>query len=166
MAQNPEITPECRSGPADQSIEACGALLARKPPLSTDDQARTFMFLGDAYARKRDFDQALIEYDAAVRLAPHLPGPYNQRGLAWRQKGEYDRAIADYTIAIKINPKSAIYFANRGVAYRWRGDFDKAIADQNVALSLNPGYAPAWMHRAVVHRFKSDFVARSPITTN
>ena len=158
LAQNPEITPECRSGPADQSIEACGALLSRKPPLSTDDQARTFMFLGDAYARKRDFDQALVEYDAAVRLAPHLPGPYNQRGLAWRQKGEYDRAIADYTIAIKINPKIAIYFANRGVAYRWRGDFDKAIADQNVALSLDPGYAPAWMHRAVVHRFKSDFV--------
>ena len=58
---------------------------------------------GLAYARQGEYEQAIADYTAAIKLNPQLAEAYYNRGNAYRRQGEYDQAIADYTAAIGLN---------------------------------------------------------------
>src|SRR5215475_12545613 len=50
---------------------------------------------GNAYAARGDFDNAIGDYDAAIKYNPNFSKPFNNRGVAFLKKGDYDRAIKD-----------------------------------------------------------------------
>jgi hypothetical protein len=50
---------------------------------------------------KREFDAALSDLDAAVRLAPDYACAYDHRGV-YSFRRDYDRAIAEYDQAIVL----------------------------------------------------------------
>src|SRR3989338_6117745 len=62
---------------------------------------------GLAWGNKGNLDNAIADYDTAIRLNPNLAEAYNNRGLAWGNKGNLDNAIADYDTAIRLNPNFA-----------------------------------------------------------
>src|SRR5262245_50165399 len=59
---------------------------------------------GIAYARKKEFDKAIADYDEAILLDPKKVASYINRGSAHLGKKEYARAIADYDAAIRLDP--------------------------------------------------------------
>lgn len=63
-------------------------------------------------------DQAIVDFDSAIRIDPLNVKAYYNRGNAWGQKGAYEKAIADFTEAIRIDPKDARYYHNR-VLFDW-----------------------------------------------
>ena len=67
-----------------------------------------------AWWDKGDFDRAIADYSAAVRLDPNNAVALTNRGVVWRDKGNIDRAIADYNEAIRVDPKYATAFIYRG----------------------------------------------------
>jgi tetratricopeptide (TPR) repeat protein len=52
-----------------------------------------------------EFDRAIADYTAAIRIDAELTGAYTGRGLAWEGKEEADKAKADYRKALTLAQK-------------------------------------------------------------
>ncbi|MGA2045221.1 MAG: tetratricopeptide repeat protein [Roseiarcus sp.] len=121
------------------------------------DLAWAYVDRGNGYQNVGDHDQAIADYDTALRLEPKEGNAYIGRGGAWRDKHEGDRALADFDEAVRLEPKSSIAFSNRGNVYQDRGDADHALADYDAAIRLDPNNADAYIGRGnVYHDDKRD----------
>jgi tetratricopeptide (TPR) repeat protein len=102
-------------------------------------------------------NEAIADFNAAIRIDPHLAVAYLRRGHAYREKGDHDRAIADYTEALRINPHDANAYHNRGNAYASKGEYAEAIADFTEALRLDPHDANAYHNRDIAYAMQGDY---------
>ena len=55
------------------------------------DSAETAYNRGWDYAEQGDYENAIEEYDEAIRLDPQLAEAYNNRGAAYGSLGQYER---------------------------------------------------------------------------
>lgn len=93
---------------------------------------------GVAFYNKKDFDKAIADYNAALKLDPEYAPSYNGRCAAFNAKGNAALAIADCDQAIQIDPKFAWAYNNRSIAKRAKGDSAGADADIAKARELDP----------------------------
>jgi tetratricopeptide (TPR) repeat protein len=84
----------------------------------------------------RDIDQAIADFNAAIRLDPTDAQAYNDRGLAYWHKtpGYFREARSDFDTAIRLKPDFAKAYLNRG-RLSWP-ESDQAIADFSEAIRL------------------------------
>jgi S1-C subfamily serine protease len=75
--------------------------LVREP----DADVLAYIERGDAWMGKNEYDKALKDYDAAVRLDPEYALSYHKRGMAWYCKGEFSKAFKDFNEASRLDPK-------------------------------------------------------------
>ena len=85
----------------------------------------------------KKYDDAIEDYDKAIKLEPEYAPIYNFRGYAYELKGNIDHAIINYNKAIALKNDYAEAYGNRGVAYGKKEDFDRAIENLNKAIELN-----------------------------
>ena len=103
---------------------------------------------GEALAGAHKYDEAIAEYNIAIRLRPDYAEAYNDRGHSYHWKGGHgDRARADFTRAIDLRPNYPTAYNNRGVLYMAGGDPAKAIPEFDRALELNPNLRNAYVNR-------------------
>ncbi|NVN88279.1 MAG: tetratricopeptide repeat protein [Rhodopseudomonas sp.] len=124
---------KCRSAISDEMMQACGRAIASNKFVGkelTDLYARH----AAAAAKLKNFDLAIADYGALIKLDPLYPNVNLLRGQAYRQKGEYDKAIADYGVALAVNPFDGDARVGRGNSYLAKQDYDRAIADYNEVL--------------------------------
>lgn len=93
--------------------------------------AATYLNLGYASARIGRFDDALEEYDNAVKLNV---SPFDLEGEFRRARllaaiPKFDLAIAEYTKIIESHPRSAEAFAGRAFVYRAAGKYEASAED-------------------------------------
>jgi tetratricopeptide (TPR) repeat protein len=101
-------------------IAACATSGANSP----HQTAETFLKRGISSINSGDYDQAIADFNKALKLDPKFAAAYYQRGRAYGNKGDNDQAIADYTQAI------ATADLNQATA-----DFKQAIADHDQATA-------------------------------
>ncbi len=85
-------------------------------------------------------DEALMQYDQAIKLDPNFREAYLDRGLMYKYKGQWDKAIADFDQGVKLSFGEVpvqVYF-ERGLAKAQKGDFDQAIADLTASIERSP----------------------------
>jgi tetratricopeptide (TPR) repeat protein len=121
------------------------------------NDAKSWLYQGNAYYNKGDYDRAIADYTGALRIDPNYASAYNHRGNAYFFKGDYDRAIADYTGALRIDPNDASAYNHRGNAYFNKKDYDRAIADYTEVLRIDPNYAFAYHNRGNAYLKKKDY---------
>ena len=56
---------------------------------------------------KKAWDNAIADYDQAIRLDPSDAMAYANRGAAWKEKGDLGKATADYDQAIRVDQNDA-----------------------------------------------------------
>ena len=88
---------------AERIIAVCGAPVD-DAKTAKPDRVKALVARAGAYDRKDMLDNAIGDYDAALRLDPTLADVFNTRGELWRRKGDRRRALADFAAAIKLNP--------------------------------------------------------------
>ena len=137
QSQSQAAVATCAASNAEAAIPACTRMLGLKN-WSASDRSRLHVHRGVAYSRKRDYDRAIQDFNAAVRLDPNQGRAYSNRGFAYNQKGDYDHAISDLSRAILLEPDIATTYSDRAHAYSVRGDKERARADLQKALELNP----------------------------
>lgn len=140
----------------DLALEGCTALI-ESGRLSEEDVVKVLNNRGIAYRNKHSYDQAIEDFDKAIRLKHDSPEALSNRGITFDYKGEYDRAIQDFDEAIRVRPDYAAAFNNRGLVYQEKGNFDRAIQDFDRAIHLNPGYAEALESRGSSYVSRGDF---------
>jgi tetratricopeptide (TPR) repeat protein len=64
--------------------------------------AEAYRSRGVAYAKRREYDRAIADYDKAIDLDPKNAKAYYQRGYVYDIMGEHDRAMADYNKAMGL----------------------------------------------------------------
>lgn len=120
--------------------------------LETEPTAERYHLRGIAWQALKNYDRALSDFDAALKLKTDNPHIYVNRGNIWRLKGEYAKALTDLNQAIQLNPSSANAFHIRGLIYFENEQPQKAIADFNEAIRLNPQMVSALNARGIVYR--------------
>lgn len=95
------------------------------------------------------YEEAIAEFDEAIRLDPTLAPAYSNRGGAYSNLGQYQRAIEDYDEAIRLDPQHAPAYSDRGDAYTKLGRHEQSIEDFDEAILLDPQLAIAYADRGV-----------------
>jgi tetratricopeptide (TPR) repeat protein len=118
-----------------------------------DRAAELYVWRGMAWYKKKDYNEAIANYNKVIEFNPVFEFAFYNRGLAWFAKKEYDKAIADYTKIIKLNSKNAdTYYNNRGNAWKAKNEYDKAIDDYTEAIKINPTYENAYYYRGLAKK--------------
>jgi tetratricopeptide (TPR) repeat protein len=168
-----------RAGNYRQAAEIYSDLIARFPESRT-----AYLRRGDCYASQRQFDKAIADFAAAIRLAPNDARAHLARSWAFLGKGETNRAMTDAEEALRLEPTLAEahlirseILARRGqpeqagaaraeavaVLYR-RGvdsvvkrDYAAGVADLERVIRQAPGDVDAHTWCARAHYLRSDF---------
>jgi tetratricopeptide (TPR) repeat protein len=90
-----------------------------------------------------DFDAAVNELEAAVKLAPANASLHYNLGLAYKLKDQLDRAVPEFETAIRLQPDLADAHYTLGILFWQRGEFDKATAELQSAIQAKPDYVEA-----------------------
>lgn len=158
-AQDQKAWENCigRDGPLPPGvvIEGCTEII-RAAQVPIGKLATAFNNRGVAHKMEGEYEQALQDYDEAIRLLPNSATHYNNRGIIYRLKHDYDRAIADYDEAIWLNSDYPAAFYNRALAYADKEDYDHALADFAVVLRFNPRNALALYARGKMRLKRGD----------
>ena len=92
---------------------------------------------GEALYAEGKYEEAIAEYDKALKLNAEDEVVLNARGLAKSESGNQYGAIADYERALESDPKYADAYSNRGLAKSRLNDYAGAIVDYKKAISLD-----------------------------
>ena len=102
-----------------------------------------------AYER-REYTDALADFDMAIHLNPDDAEAYYQRGRAKFHSEQYEDAIEDFTRAIELQDDAEAYY-QRGRAKFHSEQYEDAIEDFTRAIELQDDYADAYYNRGFAY---------------
>jgi len=95
-------------------------------------------------------DEAIEQWQSALKLNPGYEKAHYNLGLAYFNKGWIDKAIEHLRIALKLNPDDADAHYGLGLAFFNKGMIDEAIKQWQSASELNPTDTEARKNLAIV----------------
>ncbi len=134
-----------------QAIKACDRTIKINP------QPLQYILRGEIHRNMGDTQEAIKDFDTALRLQPDNPFAYQQQGVTRSQEGNYQRALADLNKAISLQPDNAYAYVERGVVYAQMGNKLAFIEDFNKALRLEPDSASIYSKRGLARYYLQDF---------
>lgn len=126
-----------RNGKMNAAINYCTAAI-ESGDLDKDDLVGALINRGVAFRNIREFERAVVDYTAALKLAPSDAMIYANRANARREMGELKNALTDANLAIKLDGERAASFYTRGAVLEAAGQLDSARKDYVMAAKLAP----------------------------
>jgi tetratricopeptide (TPR) repeat protein len=102
---------------------------------------------GEDRLASNEYDQALADFNDAIKLNPEYAPAYASRARAWAKKHYRDREIADYTAAINRDPNNPSYRVARAESWSAQGMHKHAMADFEDVLRMEPNNPSFWVSR-------------------
>jgi tetratricopeptide (TPR) repeat protein len=108
---------------------------------------------GVSFSEAGDYQQAIIEYNKAIKIEPDNSVIYYNRGHAYRELLEYDKAISDLTRSIELDPNYSDPYLDRGIVFLDLAKdpqdqyLDLAMSDFDIVIMLNPDDEYAYYFR-------------------
>ena len=109
----------------------------------TDKNYLAYNNLGYYLSGKGKIEEAMENYQKALKLNPAYEDALNNMGYALAGLKRHSEAVPYYEAALRIRPKHAEVHNNLGNALSELGKIDEAIAHYRVALEQNPEHADA-----------------------
>ncbi|HEX9021304.1 MAG TPA: tetratricopeptide repeat protein, partial [Nitrospirota bacterium] len=109
-------------------------------------KARPHYNAANVYVDEGRLEDAVREYQAALRLKPDYAEAHSNLGIAYGKQGRVEEAVREFRIALDIGlkgPKANKAYNNLGVAYATQGRYEEAILRFQQALRLDPANAEA-----------------------
>ncbi len=136
-----------KRGDYDRAIQQFSVVLSSNPTNLYALAGR-----GDSFAEKKEYENALKDYDKAIEHHPSHAKLYYHRGVCWQESAElrgwYDedklvKALADYDKSIELDGKYILPYINRAFINKIMGNYELALSDYEAVLKLDPGNAKA-----------------------
>jgi tetratricopeptide (TPR) repeat protein len=102
--------------------------------------------LGNVHLREHRFDEAMAEYQTALRLRPSYAQAYSNMGMVFELSGHPAEAIERYETALRWSPDLAEAHQNLGSLLASQGRLGPAIAHLEAAVKSNPDLVEAHMN--------------------
>jgi tetratricopeptide (TPR) repeat protein len=128
-----------RNGEVQEGLEACRKALQLAP----DDFAARHDLGTILCDHERDYDGAIREFKAAIRLNPSSALAYTSLGHAQRGKGDLTAAIGSYQRAMELDRDDAAPWRGLGRTLNLKGEWKRAVAAYRKAIQLDPDSADA-----------------------
>ena len=141
---------QCRSATGKAGIDACTAVI-KLAMAGQDDVAEAYTRRGGQYGELKQYDRAIADYDAALRLSPDQIDALAGRGWIYGTLGQHRRAIQDLDRVVSKRPSAYTYNLRCWARATWGEQLDAALADCNESLKLKPDYAAALDSRGLVY---------------
>jgi tetratricopeptide (TPR) repeat protein len=107
--------------------------------------------LGTAYLGQGRVDDAVREYEEAIRLRPDDATFRCNLAVVWARKGRDEDALREYGCALELDPNDSVTHFNLGNLHAKAGRVDQAIEEYQLAVRIDPGRAEAHYNLANCH---------------
>jgi len=129
----------CRNADYRSELALWGDTVAKRP-----DNARARSGLGVALYHAGRLDEAIANYEIALRFTPGDAETIDNLGVSLEHAGRNYEAIRCYEMAVRLKPNFPEAFSNLGNALRRDGRLTEAIAQYHHALDLRPDFAETY----------------------
>jgi Tfp pilus assembly protein PilF/uncharacterized membrane protein YhaH (DUF805 family) len=99
--------------------------------------------LADALVAQGNLEEALSEFQTALKMKPDSFENHSNVGMALAYLGRMDEAIVEFQNALKLNPDYGLTHQNLGMALEQKNLLEPATHEYEEAVRLMPSYAPA-----------------------
>lgn len=106
---------------------------------------------GNAFERVNDMENAIAEFNTAVRLDPFYSDALYNRGFMNQKRQNYEESIKDYNVVQKLKPELVNVYINRGISYLSIGRPELALEDFKAAVSREPENAHACLYLGIAY---------------
>jgi len=118
------------------------------------DSAFSHVGMGGALEKMGRGDEAIRQYEAAVRLDGADAGTRVFLGASYRRSGDMKRAVEQHELAIRLDPGNGLAHCELGLDYGEMGMLDDAVREFREAIRLNPMLATANSNLGVAYLMK------------
>jgi lipoprotein NlpI len=101
-----------------------------------EQQAQKHYKKGFEFHNQGSLDQAIEEYQEALKLNPSYAEVYTNLGAIYVSKKDYDQAIQQFKKVVELNHFNAKAHYNLGMAYVYNGEKDKAEEELKILRSF------------------------------
>jgi tetratricopeptide (TPR) repeat protein len=115
--------------------------------------------LGTVLMERGDRENAIVQFNQAIRINPEFPDAHNNLGVAMMQAGRAREAVHYFQRALELNPAYAQAHANLGTALLQAGDLEQARRHLRQAVDLDPGLMTAMNTMASVLVMQKQYAA-------
>jgi len=106
---------------------------------------------GARLRKEGKFDEAIAEFDAAIKLQPDFHHAHVEAAIALTQKGMLDEALARLNRALALDPKQSRAQSYAGMVLAQSGRLDEAVAHFQESLQIDPYYRTAHVNLGKVY---------------
>lgn len=115
----------------------------------TENNALAHNNLGQVWSRSGRVDDAIHEYQAALKITPESPVARNNLGSDFLKQGKVAEAIQEFRRVLSRDPQSITGRFNLGAALLKSGRATEAVAEYEKVLAIEPDFAQG--HLALGH---------------
>ena len=133
---------DCNSNIAEKMASGCTAVI-NNPATPPADNVKALVNRARLHTNRGEFDPALADADAALKLDSQSLSALLVRGFAYERKNNFDAALADFNRAAEIDPKVAGPIISRGYLRIQQRNWPDALKDFDQALTLRSDLATA-----------------------
>ncbi|MDA7979614.1 MAG: tetratricopeptide repeat protein [Pirellulales bacterium] len=108
-------------------------------PLVDPQTADNFNTRGLRHYFEGRYDQAISDFNAALRLDGELGDAYSNRAWAQMQNGEYQIALGDFSDAIRHDATLTDAWQGRGIVHRELNNVEESLRDMSEAIRRDNG---------------------------
>ncbi|MBI5403771.1 MAG: trypsin-like peptidase domain-containing protein [Ignavibacteriae bacterium] len=112
-------------------------------------ECRAYNYRGRAYLHKKDFEKALKDFQAALKIDNEYVPSICNRGECYFLMEEYDMAIKDFSKVLKMNSEYWYAYYVRGLTYGKMDEHKKAIKDYTTFLNHDPSNVSCLINRGI-----------------
>ncbi|MDZ7291993.1 MAG: SpoIIE family protein phosphatase [candidate division KSB1 bacterium] len=103
-----------------------------------DDERERLLITGLRHYKNQRFDDAIAEFEKAIRLYPDFKEAYSILGNAYFRNRMFEKAAKAYARVKEMDPHDTTAYENMGVIYANRGDYMGAMREWQRVLEIDP----------------------------